>query len=91
MGEAKSARDIFDESARHLAWQMNAESVIVIVRDREGRIGLVTHGFETHAAINELLAIGIHLNLSEHDRQVAAGAAGEAARIRAAAIDQENN
>lgn len=91
MGEAKSARDVFDESARHLAWQMNAESVVVIVKDREGRIGLVTHGFETHAAINELLAIGIHLNLGEHDRQVAAGAAGEEARQRAEAIEREND
>ena len=90
MAEPKSAREIFDESARHLAWQLNAESAIVIVKDREGRIGLVTHGFETHAAINEQLAVGIHMNLSQHDQQVLAGAAGPRARQLAEAIEREN-
>lgn len=88
--QGRNPREIFDNSARSLAWALASKGAIVLVKDQDGRVGLVTHGFDTHAEVNELLTVGIHLNLTQHDQQVAQGAAGNEAQQRAATIAKEN-
>jgi len=61
---------------------LDAPRAILLTQDENGVITLYSHGFESHAHINSVLSVGIHANLSDHDRFVALGAAGEeAARI----------
>lgn len=62
--------------------ELNVERALLLTQDANGVITLYSHGFESHAHINSVLSVGIHANLSDHDRFVELGAAGEdAARI----------
>ena len=61
---------------------LDTPRALLLTQDENGVITLYSHGFESHAHINSVLSVGIHANLSDHDRFVALGAAGEdAARI----------
>lgn len=62
--------------------KLDAPRALLLTQDANGVITLYSHGFKSHAHINSVLSVGIHANLTDHDRFVELGAAGEdAARI----------
>lgn len=58
------------------------KGVVLLTLNQDNTIGIAAAGVN-HWKINELLSVGIHLNLQDHDRQVASGAAGPDAQKRA--------
>lgn len=61
---------------------LDTPRALLLTQDANGVITLYSHGFASHAHINSVLSVGIHANLSDHDRYVELGAAGEdAARV----------
>jgi hypothetical protein len=62
--------------------QLGVPGCIILISCADGSIGLSAHGVN-HARANELLSVGIHINLTQHDQLVRAGAAGEAAQRQA--------
>src|SRR5471032_619701 len=61
--------------AAFTAHQLAVPGVIVLVSNDDGTIGLLAHGVK-HARANEMLSVGIHMNLSQHYDLVRQGAAG---------------
>lgn len=59
--------------------RLQVAGVIVVTREYDGKIGMASRGLN-HMKANELLSVAIHLNLSDHDRHVLAGAAGPEAQ-----------
>lgn len=59
--------------------ELDTPRAILLTQDESGVITLYSHGFASHAHINSVLSVGIHANLSDHDRFVELGAAGAAA------------
>lgn len=73
---------------REICEQIGVPGCIVLVANVDGSIGFSAHGLNNIKA-NELLSVGIHINLSQHDLMVRAGAAGEDAQRVQASCDAE--
>ncbi|MBO4120276.1 hypothetical protein J5T34_05920 [Cupriavidus gilardii] len=58
---------------------LKAPGCVVLMLNDNGTIGMAAHGVN-HAKANELLSVGIHINLSQHDDLVAKGLAGPEAQ-----------
>lgn len=76
--------------AQDAAKRLDAPRVLILTQESDGSTVLYTHGFLSHAQINNVLSVGIHANLSDHDRFVLAGAAGEEAQEVARHIQLSN-
>jgi hypothetical protein len=66
--------------------RLGARSAVLLTQDENGVVTLYSHGATTHAEINGVLSVGIHINLSDHDAQVLGGAAGQEAMQTAQSI-----
>lgn len=66
----------FGNIAPFAAKRLAVPGVIVLVSNEDGTIGMTAHGIN-HARANEMLSVGIHLNLSQHYDLVRQGAAGK--------------
>jgi len=73
-------------AAQVCAEALQAKGCIVIIHNDDGTIGMTSTGVN-HYKANELLSVGIHINLSQHDDAVRQGAAGEAAKATQLSID----
>lgn len=67
--------------------ESGAAACIVLVADERGVTTLAMHG-ANHAQANDMLSLGIHMNLSQHDELILAGAAGEEAQKIAASLKE---
>lgn len=76
----------FGNIAPFLCKRLAVPGVIVLVSNEDGTIGTTGHGVN-HARANEMLSVGIHLNLSQHYDAIRAGAAGAEAQEHIAALD----
>jgi hypothetical protein len=76
----------FGNIAPFAAKKLAVPGVIVLVSNEDGTIGLTAHGIN-HARANEMLSVGIHLNLSQHYDLVRKGVAGQDAAEHIAALD----
>jgi hypothetical protein len=85
----RNRQSYFNGLPEDTAEKLGAQGVIVLALDQNGAIGIASHGVN-HAKAVELLSVGIHLVLGQHDAAVAAGAAGEDAQKRAAEIAKLN-
>lgn len=63
---------------------------IVLTSNSDGTIGFTGSGVNNIRA-NEMLSVGIHINLSQHDARVLAGLAGKEAREAFEAIQAAGN
>ncbi|CAJ0705873.1 hypothetical protein [Ralstonia holmesii] len=59
--------------------KLNVPGCVVLTLNENGTIGMTGHGVN-HAKANELLSVGIHINLGQMENAIAAGAAGEEAQ-----------
>lgn len=75
-----------DTVAPHVADALNVQGCIVIVSYEDGSIGMTSHGVN-HYKANELLSVGIHINLGQHDEAVRKGDAGKEAQGIQRSID----
>ncbi len=76
----------FGNIAPFAAKRLAVPGVIVLVSNEDGTIGMTGHGVN-HARANEMLSVGIHLNLSQHYDAIRAGAAGSEAKEHIDALD----
>lgn len=93
MSEHKLRKIAFDEitltnAAQVLTDALKAQGCIVLMLNDNGSIGMSSTGIN-HYKANELLSVGIHINLSQHDDAVREGAAGEVAQGIQRGIDGE--
>lgn len=65
--------------ASQVCTNLQVPGCIVLTLNENGSIGMSAHGVN-HYKANELLSLGIHINLGQHDDAVRAGAAGEGAQ-----------
>lgn len=65
---------------------LKVKGSIVLTLNEDDTIGFTSSGL-THAKANELLSVGIHINLGQHDDAVRAGAAGKVAQGVQRALD----
>jgi hypothetical protein len=72
--------------APFLAKKLAAPGVIVLLSHSDGTVQLVAHGVN-HARANEMLSVGIYVNLDQHYDAVCAGLAGEGAAAQQQALD----
>lgn len=87
MPETKKPLDL-SSAPQLLCDELDVPGCIVIVAYPDGSIGFNGCGVN-HAKANELLSVGIHINLSHHDAMVRDGAAGEVAQRRAIEIREQ--
>lgn len=74
--------------AQAICHKLCVPGAVVLVLNDDGTIGMSAQGVN-HFKANELLSVGIHLNLMQHDQQVLAGADGETAQKVAQSIANE--
>ena len=72
-----------------VAHRMRVKGVVIIAQNQDDTISFCGHGL-THAKANELLSVGIHINLTQHDDHVRKGTAGAEAREMQEEIDARN-
>ena len=72
-----------------VAHKMRVKGVVIIAQNQDDTISFCGHGL-THAKANELLSVGIHINLTQHDDHVRKGTAGAEAREMQEKVDAEN-
>lgn len=77
-------------AAAAVCHKLSAHAVLLLVVTQDGAISLSGHGVN-HAAANEMLSRGIHLNYQQHDAAVLAGAAGEEAQEAARCLAEANH
>lgn len=68
-----------------VAHKMKVKGCVIVTDNGDGTISFCGHGLN-HAKTNELLSVAIHINLTQHDKMVAQGAAGSAAQAIEQAI-----
>lgn len=93
MSEHKLRKIAFDEitlanAAQIIAEALKSKGCIVLIANDDGTIGMTSTGIN-HYKANELLSVGIHINLSQHDEAVGQGAAGEIAQRTQRSLDGE--
>lgn len=74
--------------APFLAKKLAVSGVIVLLSNEDGTVQLVAHGVN-HARANEMLSVGIYVNLDQHYDAVRAGLAGEGAAAQQQALDEQ--
>lgn len=57
------------------AHRLKVPGVIVLISNEDGTIGMSAHGVN-HSRANEMLSVGIYMNLEQHYNLVRQGAAG---------------
>lgn len=62
--------------------KLKVTGCVVLTLNPDGTIGMTGHGVN-HAAANELLSVGIHLNMTQMEEAIARGEAGEEAQEQA--------
>jgi hypothetical protein len=77
-------------TAAEICEKTGAKGCIVLVSDENGVTSLAAHGL-SHFEANQMLSLGIHMNLCQHDELVLAGAAGEEAQARANQLKEMTN
>lgn len=70
--------------------ESGAAACIVLVSDERGVTTLAMHGVN-HAQANDMLSLGIHMNLTQHDELILAGAAGKEAQELAASLKEPSH
>ena len=85
MGAEKAAA--LNDTAAQLKQHHRPDAVLILCRCDDGSIVLVGSGANHHKA-NEMLSVGIHINLSQHDKLVIAGDAGQDAQQTAQEIER---
>jgi len=65
------------------------QSVIVLIRHKNNSVSMLADGCG-HAVANEMLALGIHINMKQYDAKVLAGEAGADAQAIAKEIEAAN-
>lgn len=79
----------FTEGPEKLCEEHGLLACVVVVQLPDGSFSMAAHGMN-HFAVNHALSLGIHMNLTDHDRQVIAGAAGPEAQAFAREIQKQN-
>lgn|SRR5574340_1799266 len=79
-----------DNVAPAICHKLKVPGCMVLLMGTDGTISMAGYGMN-HAKANELLSVGIHLNLMQHDELVLAGAAGTAAQNIAQKIEAERH
>ncbi len=74
--------------AQAVCHKLCVPGAVVLLLNDDGTISMAAQGVN-HFKANELLSVGIHLNLMQHDQAVLAGAAGEVAQEVAQRIANE--
>lgn len=74
---------------RLISQESGVPGVIVLARHADGTIHFAGYGIN-NAQANEMLSVGIYVNLNQHYRNVEAGLAGEEAQRRAAELNRIN-
>lgn len=69
------------------AEQLKVPGVIVLISNEDGTIGMSAHGVN-HSRANEMLSVGIYMNLEQHYDLVRLGAAGQEAANHIHELDQ---
>lgn len=72
--------------AAFAAHRLRVPGVIILISNEDGTIGLSAHGVN-HSRANEMLSVGIYMNLDQHYDLIRKGAAGQEAREHIAALD----
>lgn len=67
----RTRQSYFARSASEIVENLEAQAAIVIVLDQNGAIGLQSHALN-HSKAVELLSVGIHMVLTQHDQAVMA-------------------
>lgn len=76
-------------SAR-VAELLDIPGCLILESNADGTIGMTAHGIN-HARANEMLSVGIHMNLSQHYAAIRDGAAGPGAKELQREIDISNS
>lgn len=74
---------VASQFAKVTADALKVPFLAMLLQDDEGVVTLISHGFDSHAHLNSVLSVGIHANLTEHDKLVRSGAAGAEAQATA--------
>lgn len=79
----------FQDYPELLSKESGFPGVICLFREADGTVSFAGHGVNNMEA-NDMLSIGIFINLDQHYRNIAAGLAGEEAQRRGEEIKQLN-
>lgn len=77
-------------AARFVAHSLGADGAIILLSMPDGTVQPLAHGVN-HSRANEMLSIGIYVNLDQHYGELRKGAAGQEAAEHQKHIDQINN
>lgn len=75
--------------APFVAHKLAAPGAIVLISNADGTVQLCSHGVN-HARANEMLSVGIFINLDQHYSAVRDGGAGPEAAAQMQALDALN-
>ncbi len=89
MSDQKDPFGFVQEPAR-ICEEHGLRAAVVVVALPDGSYSIAATANCGHAEVNHMLSLGIHMNLTDHDRQVLAGAAGPEAKAQAEAIHSLN-
>lgn len=76
--------------AQFVAHKLRVSGVLILVSQDDGTIGLTAAGIN-HARGNEMLSVGIYMNLDQHYALLRAGAAGPEVREHIEELDHVND
>lgn len=79
----------FGNAPQFLAKRLAVPGVLILVLNDDGTVGLNGHGVN-HAKANEMLSLGIHMNLTQHDDFVRKGHAGKEAAEHIRELDNHH-
>lgn len=68
------------------AKKLAVPGVLILISNEDGTIGMTAHGLN-HARANEMLSVGIFMNLEQHYAAIREGHAGGEAREHMEALD----
>jgi len=89
MPESQSEKDL-SKYAEEIAKDFGTVGAVILLLSPNGAIYFSGHGVN-HKQANEMLSLGIHANLTQHDKLVLAGGAGQEAQRDAVKIEVLNN
>lgn len=76
--------------ARVAAHQLGGNGAVVLLSMPDGTVQVLAHGVD-HSRANEMLSIGIYVNLDQHYQAIRQGVAGQDAAEHQQHIDHINN